>query len=85
MGGADPDKVEVGEDPGQPEGQPPGDHDAQVGERQHREDGQADRDGLRCADYKLLYNRSINYLCKNILRHYDYPKAYYSNRIKWLR
>ena len=42
VGGADPDKVEVCKDPGQPEGQPPGDHDAQVGERQHRQDGQAD-------------------------------------------
>ena len=53
MGGADPDKVEVGQDPGQSEGQPPGDHDAQVGEGQHRQDGQADRDGLRYADYEL--------------------------------
>ena len=53
VGGADPDKVEVGQDPGQSEGQPPGDHDAQVGEGQHRQDGQADRDGLRYADYEL--------------------------------
>ena len=53
MGGADPDKVEVGQDPGQSEGQPPGDHDAQVGEGQHRQYGQADRDGLRYADYEL--------------------------------
>ena len=51
MGGADPDKVEVGEYPGQPEGQAPGDHDAQVGERQHRQHGQADGDGLGEADY----------------------------------
>ena len=54
VGGADPDKVEVGEYPGQPEGQAPGDHDAQVGESQHRKDGQADRDGLAKADYRLL-------------------------------
>ena len=59
MGGADPDKVEVGQDPGQSEGQAPGDHDAQVGEGQHRQYGQADRDGLRYADYELLHNRSI--------------------------
>ena len=59
MGGADPDKVEVGQDPGQPEGQAPGDHDAQVREGQHCQDGKADRDGLRYADCELLYNRSI--------------------------
>ena len=62
MGGADPDKVEVCEDPGQPEGQAPGDHDAQVGEGQHRQDGQADRDGLQINN---LCNRvQPNYPCK---------------------
>ena len=50
VGGADPDEVEVCEDPGQPEGQPPRDHDPQVGEGQHRQDGQADRDGLGSGD-----------------------------------
>ena len=54
VGGADPDKVEVGQYPGQPEGQTPGDHDAQVWEGQHRQDGKADRDGLRYADHELL-------------------------------
>lgn len=51
---ADPDKVEVGEYPGQPKGQAPGDHDAQVGESQHGQDGQADGDGLTVEDYGLL-------------------------------
>ena len=46
MGGADPDKVEVSQYPGQPKGESPGDHDAQVGERQYRQHRQADGDGL---------------------------------------
>ena len=42
VGGTDPDEVEVCEDPGETEGQTPGDHDAQVGESQHGEDGEGD-------------------------------------------
>ena len=47
VGRADPDEVEVCEDPWQTEGQAPGDHDAEVGEGQHRQDGEGDGPDLR--------------------------------------
>ena len=40
--GTDPDEVEVCEDPGQAEGQAPGDHDAEVGEGHHGQDREGD-------------------------------------------
>ena len=81
MGGADPDKVEVGEYPGQPEGQAPGDHDAQVGERQHGQDGQADRDGLREADDWLFYKTTTNQIMQ---KYYELKRLYQSHSIIWL-
>ena len=43
VGGADPDEVEVCQDPGEAEGEAPADHDAEVGQRQHRHHRQQDR------------------------------------------
>ena len=42
VGGADPYEVEVGEYPGQSEGEAPGDHDAEVGQGHHGHDRESD-------------------------------------------
>ena len=44
---ADPDEVEVSEDPGKADGETPADGDAEVGENHNREDGQGDAANLR--------------------------------------
>ena len=54
MSGTEPDEVEVGQDPGEPEGEAPADHDAEVGQRQHRHHRQQDGAHLMVGEHLFI-------------------------------